>query len=252
MKFTFGENWLKFHVTEERIQEATAHLLKLLPPHIVPAVHMMSFHDVGCGQGLALLAAYRLGFGVLTGIDSDENSAIAARHNCRGIKADIWRFDLFGTPAQDRYDVVHCWGVVHHTGRMHEAIRRLCALTAPGGVLVLSVYNKHWSSPFWRCVKWTFNRMPRTMQFLAVYGAVIPISLAKWAVVRKNPFKQERGMDFIRDIWDWLGGWPYEYANAEAVIREAQDCGMVLHRFKAATVPTGCNEFTFIRRREEL
>ena len=71
------------------------------------------------------------------------------------------------------------------------------------------------------------------------------IFLAKLLVTRQNPFEKERGMDFWFDVIDWIGGYPYEYAEPADIQSFVQSLGFQELRFKAAQVPTGCNEFVF-------
>src|SRR5690606_5297934 len=47
---------------------------------------------------------------------------------------------------QDGFDIVHSWGVLHHTGRMDAAVEAAAALVKPGGTFVIALYNRHWSS----------------------------------------------------------------------------------------------------------
>ena len=74
------------------------------------------------------------------------------------------------------------------------------------------------------------------------------IYVAKLLVMRSNPLKKERGMDFWFDVIDWIGGYPYEYAAPTEVTRSICNRGFVLQRYVPAQVPTGCNEFVFRRR----
>jgi len=103
------------------------------------------------------------------------------------------------------YDIVHSWGVLHHTGNMKQALRNACLLVKEGGYLICAIYNKHWSSPFWKGIKWGYNVSPERIQqaFIALFYPLI--YLAKWLVTGKNPKNQERGMDFYYDV-SRLGG----------------------------------------------
>jgi hypothetical protein len=59
-----------------------------------------------------------------------------------------------------------------------------------------------------------------------------------------------RGMNRWRDIIDWLGGYPYEYASTDVITAFHEARGFHAER----VVPTGglgCNEFVFVRNGEE-
>ena len=80
-----------------------------------------------------------------------------------------------------------------------------------------------------------------------MYAFCPVIALAKWAVTGRNPFRQERGMEFVHDVADWVGGYPYAYAGAPAVRAFVERLGFRCLRTIPARVPTGCNEFIFER-----
>mgnify|MGYP001358994948 FL=1 len=73
------------------------------------------------------------------------------------------------------------------------------------------------------------------------------IYLAKLLVTGKNPLEKDRGMDFFFDVVDWVGGYPYEYASVQDVVNLAMRNNLELTRVDPAGVPTGCNEFVFVR-----
>ena len=55
-------------------------------------------------------------------------------------------------------------------------------------------------------------------------------------------------MDFWYDVIDWIGGYPYEYASPTEIERFVAGLGLELRRMVPAQVPTGCNEFVFVRK----
>jgi len=129
---------------------------------------------------------------------------------------------------------------------MWSAVRNVSGCVAPGGLMILAIYNKHLTSPVWKVIKWTYNQVPRLVQrfMILIFGGVIYI--AKFLVTRTNPLKKERGMDFWFDVIDWVGGYPYEYATlTEVVTIVTRGSGFQLRRSVPASVPTGCNEFVF-------
>ncbi|MBI4615742.1 MAG: class I SAM-dependent methyltransferase [Planctomycetes bacterium] len=262
MRFEFGENWLSFAeraLTTERVRQAEADLEELLAGI---GIEGRTFLDIGFGQGLTLLAAKRRGARVV-GLDVDPRcvDALAAT---RGRYPDLDGEDIpvvVGSILDDRtvaglaarvaadggYDMVHAWGVLHHTGDMASALARAASLVRPGGHLVVALYNRHWTSPIWKGIKAAYVRSPRLARRLLV-GALYPaIFAAKWLVTRADPRRQARGMDFHHNVVDWVGGYPYEYATVEAVTRLAARHGLARVRFRRAEVPTGCNEFVFAK-----
>jgi ribosomal protein L11 methylase PrmA len=119
IRFDFGENWGAFaqRVTEDHIAEAERGLRKLFPNQELKGA---SFLDVGCGSGLSMLAALRLGAAEVRGIDPDYRCLSATRYLLSKFAAKSrWNLEAksildFSEP----HDVTYCWGVLHHTGAM--------------------------------------------------------------------------------------------------------------------------------------
>jgi ribosomal protein L11 methylase PrmA len=76
--FRFGENWLSFlsTVNEQSIASAIENLARLLPAEHIAG---RTFLDIGCGSGLSLLAAERMGARGNLGVDLDPQCVAASR-----------------------------------------------------------------------------------------------------------------------------------------------------------------------------
>jgi SAM-dependent methyltransferase len=218
--FDFGSNWLAFsehRLDNVRLEIAKQSLVELIEQE---SIKDSSFLDVGCGSGLFSLAAHQLEAARVMGIDINPNS----------IQSSFLNRDRFapGSPISFReasilnsdeleelgsFDIVYAWGVLHHTGSMWQAIRNAAQLVLPSGILILSIYNRHFTSPLWTAVKWSYNKLPSSVQRLMTLFFAGAIYVAKFIVARRNPLDKERGMDFWYDVNDWIGGYPYEYAQ---------------------------------------
>jgi 2-polyprenyl-6-hydroxyphenyl methylase/3-demethylubiquinone-9 3-methyltransferase len=86
------------------------------------------------------------------------------------------------------------------------------------------------------------------MQRFLVLLFVPVIWLAKLAVTGRDRASKTRGMDFYYDVIDWVGGYPYEYASIAELRALVEPLGFECLRWRAAEVPTGCNEFLFRKR----
>lgn len=255
MRFAFGANWQSFSrhaLTPARAEQARAAFRDLLQGIDLAGTR---FLDIGFGQGLGLVAAAELGANVLgVDVDADNLEALRQTQAAMGYAGPVpTRIvsildDAFVEASRGHFDVVHSWGVLHHTGSMWEAIDHATQLVAPNGHFICSIYNRHWSSPLWSAVKWLYNALPPAGRRLLIRLCYPVIYLAKWLVTGRNPRSMERGMDFMHDVVDWVGGYPYEYASAEQVRRFVEARGFDCLRTRAAGVPTGCNEFVFRRR----
>lgn len=259
-RFDFGENWRAFSdalATPERLDRARASLAALVGAERIAG---RSFLDVGCGSGLFSLAAADLGAARVHGFDVSENSVRASRDNLARLRPERERdgtvtftqgsvLDPGFTAALDPADTVYAWGSLHHTGAMWQAVDEAARLTAPGGTLVLALYNRHWTSPLWLRVKRLYNTLPPAGRRAMVAALSVPVFLGVWATTRRWPLSRDRGMDFHYDLVDWIGGYPYEYASPDETAAHMARLGFA----QRAVVPqegwTGCVQYVFTRPR---
>ena len=264
-QFDFGANWKSFSdraLSAAHVQQAKEHFAQLFAGIELDG---RAFLDIGFGQGLTLLIAASEGAKTI-GCDINSTCADVVRSNQKryfpglpedavpllvGSILDPGFIETLRTEAPDQsrraYDIVHSWGVLHHTGNMRDATQGAASLVVPGGYLVISIYSRHWSSGLWGVIKRFYNAAPVLLRRLLVALLTPLIYVAKWCVTGRNPLEQRRGMDFHHDILDWLGGYPYEYATPAEVNRMLENLGFESVRFIPANVPTGCNEFVFRR-----
>lgn len=143
------------------------------------------------------------------------------------------------------FDIVSSWGVLHHTGNMHRAIEVAARRVKPGGIFTFVIYNRHFTSPIWKAIKGKYNKSPVFTQRMLIWIFMPVIFLTKFTVTGRNPLRMKRGMDFMHNIVDWLGGYPCEYASISEMIRLLESLGLKVLRTIPACVPTGCNEFVY-------
>jgi 2-polyprenyl-6-hydroxyphenyl methylase/3-demethylubiquinone-9 3-methyltransferase len=234
--FDFGQNWSDFlsGLDEDRVASAGKSLTDFLK---IKDFRGKSFLDIGSGSGLFSLAAFRLGAEKVVSFDLNPLSVECARQlresagsppNWEVCEGSI--LDNAFVSKLEQFDIVYSWGVLHHTGRMWDAVVNAAGLVKPGGNFYIALYNKILtrngnSSPihdFWVFVKKTHNSRPIIGKYLlepAAMSAYILMIVAQG----KNPvshirnYKSDRGMSWRIDAVDWLGGWPYEFASIEEV-----------------------------------
>jgi 2-polyprenyl-6-hydroxyphenyl methylase/3-demethylubiquinone-9 3-methyltransferase len=163
-------------------------------------------------------------------------------------------FDLARQGA--RYDIVHSWGVLHHTGAMWEAIDLARSLVVENGFLVLALYRKTPFCGFWRLEKRLYCKSPRILQTPArlLYKSAYSCRLLARGT---NPFdyardygRIRRGMDWDHDVHDWLGGYPYESVSQLEMRQYAARIGLQEVRTFASAPYLGvwgsdCDEYVY-------
>lgn len=264
-RFAFGSNWRKFVITvdESRIRMAEQSLQRMLN---TVDLRGQSFLDVGSGSGLFSLAAVRLGAGV-TSFDYDGESVMATRDLSQRFTAGDEHWTILHGSILDRdflaglgeFDVVYSWGVLHHTGRMWDAMGNVIPLVKVGGRLFISIYNDQGKrSVRWRAIKQRYvsSRQLGRLGILSaawvyLYGRGYVARAARRVLRGKGSETvgkpRPRGMSPWRDLIDWVGGYPFEVATPEAVFSFYRERGFVLDAM-VTRQGLGCNEFVFTRR----
>jgi 2-polyprenyl-6-hydroxyphenyl methylase/3-demethylubiquinone-9 3-methyltransferase len=265
-RFEFGENWSRFLTTldKARITAAERALQHMLERD---GLQGFSFLDIGSGSGLSSLAARRLGARVHS-FDYDPQSVASTRELRRRYfpADDQWKvergsiLDAEYVKSLGMFDVVYSWGVLHHTGRMWDALEQAVRTVAPGGMLFIAIYNDAGSrSRRWRSIKRIYNRLPRVARpaFAVAVSAPEELKAAGRALLARRPgdyvrswteYKRRRGMSRWHDMIDWVGGYPYEYATPEEIFDFYRARGFALARMKCGGVGLGCNQFVLERQ----
>jgi SAM-dependent methyltransferase len=226
-RFAFGKNWQSFAAIadEESISEAQRGLIKLFPNGELRGARIL---DVGCGSGLSMAAALRLGARQVDGVDIDPNSIEAARSLLSrfdvGKSWSVETANLLDLPAQS-YDIVYSWGVLHHAGAIWRALEHVTNFVRPGGLLAIAIYRKSPACAFWQREKRLYSSSPPPVRLL-IRSLYKTTYLSAIAASGRNPFgyvfnyhNRTRGRSFHHDIHDWLGGYPFESASPAEIVR---------------------------------
>jgi SAM-dependent methyltransferase len=119
--------------------------------------------DAGCGNGRWTYGFLKLGCQVVA-LDYTWSGCIGTKNNTRQFRyAHIILADILHMPLRRNvFDIVFCWGVLHHTGDMRRGFRNLTNVLKKGGILHIYVYGpKSLRVRLWRKVFSLFSYVNR-------------------------------------------------------------------------------------------
>lgn len=257
-RFEFGSNWKNFlsQLNENQIEKAKLELVKWLG-----IIDGKTFLDIGSGSGIHSLAARMLGAKVFS-FDYDDQSVECTKYLKEKFFPNDENWNVEQGSILDReymsslgeFDIVYSWGVLHHTGKMWQALENAEIPLKGEGKLFIAIYNTqvYWTK-YWRFVKKSYNYSPILKYFWTVFyilfntikGAIKDILLLKNPLNRYEDYKKERGMSIYFDLIDWLGGYPFETAAPEEIFDFYKQKKFQLERLKTCGGGLGCNEYLF-------
>ena len=265
-RFSFGRNWAGFlkRLNAARIAEAEKNLIEFLGEKSLAG---RSFLDVGSGSGLSSLAARRLG-ATVTSFDYDGQSVACTEELRRRYLPDdaAWIIeqgsvlDTEYLAGLGQFDIVYSWGVLHHTGAMWQAMANLKPMVKTGGLLFIAIYNDCGEvSRSWLERKRRYNALPQVLRpFYAIY-VWMPQELRSLAgsmrsgelrtyIRELTSASSGRGMSWLHDVIDWVGGYPYEYASVRDIVEFYRRDGFEPVKIRENR-SYGCHQLVFKRVR---
>ena len=147
--------------------------------------------------------------------------------------------------------------MLHHSGDMLRAIRMAAERVAPDGLLCLALYRKTPLCWLWRLEKRLYTGAPQWLRRV-LEGAYIALFRLRFLVTGRRfrpyveSYQSNRGMDWMTDVRDWLGGYPYQSISTAEMLRLAESFGFspvrqFCERPGVGLLGTGCDEYVFRR-----
>ncbi|RUX46926.1 class I SAM-dependent methyltransferase [Mesorhizobium sp. M4A.F.Ca.ET.050.02.1.1] len=258
-RYDFGRNWseLAARFEDEHLDRACEDLRRL-----VGDLDGKTFLDIGCGSGLHSAAALRLGAAKVRALDYDvrcvETTKAVLSRFASGAEWSVERADILDKASlpSGTFDIVYSWGVLHHTGDMWAAIRNATDLVGRGGRLGIAIYLKTPLCGLWTVEKRLYSshqwlRPPVRALFVCAYMLARTLRHRDAISFVKN-YRQRRGMEFLADVDDWLGGYPYQSTSAVELETAVEKLGFRTKQRLNVTpgiglFGTGCGQWCFVR-----
>lgn len=261
-RFEFGQNWSDFvknNFSQERADISRKHLLDFLG---VDNLKGKTFLDIGCGSGLHSLAALQAGAAEITSFDYDQKSvdttALLRKLSNEPPHWQVSQGSVLDSELMQRIkpaDIVYSWGVLHHTGEVWNAIDNAAGRVAKDGLFYIAIYSadvqKNPPPEYWLRIKQEYvaatparrrlMELAYILRFVLHYNPLRIVPMIKQII----NYRKSRGMSYMTDVRDWLGGWPMEFCYDQDVI----DFVRQKHGFTLEKINTGEANTEFLFRR---
>jgi hypothetical protein len=140
-------------------------------------------------------------------------------------------------------------------GAVHEAIGNAARLVLPGGLFVFALYRRTRLCGFWTLEKrWYCQASARAQS--ATRGLYIGLMRLAFLAVGRDfnayvaNYHDARGMHYLHDVHDWLGGYPYESIRPAAVDEMLNRLGFApvcskVQPYSTGLFGSGCDEYVY-------
>jgi 2-polyprenyl-6-hydroxyphenyl methylase/3-demethylubiquinone-9 3-methyltransferase len=264
--FRFGKNWKTFNLKSDlsHIEHSQKSLDALIGKDVICNKTVL---DIGCGSGIHALSFLRAGAKYIKCIDLDPDAVETTVSRLEEYNPDKWNAQIANildvkSNSHEFFDIVFSWGVLHHSGNLMMAIKNSADFCKDGSLLILAIYRRTSLCTFWKIEKKIYNIVPSVFRRIIDLTFACVFLFAKWTqgnsprAFVKN-YRMQRGMDFMTDIRDWLGGYPYESASPATIHNFLTVRGFNLIKSNIRDqqfgfLGSGCNEYIYELQKESL
>ena len=154
--------------------------------------------DAGCGTGIAAVCFKLLGAKEVYAIDYSEGALETARKLAKKHKVKIHfeRQDLLNLKIKKKFDVIHSFGVLHHTADCRKAFDNLIKLLKPKGKFYVALYLRTPLTFFQQSARFVLRKLPKQYW--------IPVSRFIKNIFVWGNKRTKRGFDDEGDMLDWF------------------------------------------------
>ena len=251
--FSFGKNWSQYAETIDAhvVETAKQTLANWLGEDTIARSKIV---DIGSGSGLSSRALIELGCKELIAFDYDPASVATTTHvlkqfpdtSIKVFQGSILDMDLV-KKYEESCDIVHSWGVLHHTGEMWKAIDNASKFCAREAYFFIALYQAGHKYEEHLRDKVAYNAMSENEKIEFVEKTLG----GHLKSVSRISTRNSRGMNEYHDLIDWYGGLPYEVAYPSEVILYLAKRGFRPLRLFGQQ-QGGCTEYLFKNTGEEL
>jgi 2-polyprenyl-6-hydroxyphenyl methylase/3-demethylubiquinone-9 3-methyltransferase len=131
---------------------------------------------------------------------------------------------------------------------MWRALELVAPRVKPDGTLFIALYNDQgWVSRYWLAVKRLYHGS-LAGRILMIVGHAPYLLFGRIAVrALSGRLREARGMSLWYDMFDWLGGYPFEVVGPGQVLSFFDARGFKTRTVHAVGRRHGCNEYVFQR-----
>ncbi|MBT3721624.1 class I SAM-dependent methyltransferase [archaeon] len=154
--------------------------------------------DAGCGTGVAAVSLKLLGAKEVYAIDISEGSLKTAKKLAKEHKVKITfkKENLLDLKLDKKFDVIHSFGVLHHTADCRLAFDNVLNLLKPKGKFYVALYLKTPLTFLQQSARYVLRKLPKQYW--------IPVSKAIRGLFVRGSKRTKRGFDDEGDMLDWF------------------------------------------------